>query len=130
MSRFLAIGLLVACSHNEPKAATPVPPAPALQSSTRAEPEDPAPCEAVAAAILKTKSDSIDADKVRGVILSHCRDDQWSVNARKCVVTADTDTGPGACWSKFTDAQNAAFVKDMKDHGVTVEHPPRDSAAK
>ena len=119
MLRLFAIGLLVACSHNEPKSAEPVMPAP--ESSARAEPPDPAPCEAVAVAILKTKSDSIPENKVRGVIVSHCRDDQWSVEARRCVVTASSDT-VSACWSKFTNAQNEAYAKDMKEHGVTVLH--------
>ncbi len=120
MSRVIAIALFAACSHNEPKPAEPAAP----ESTTQAAPGDPAPCEAVTVAILKTGGDTLDVDKVKNVILRQCKDDHWSPELRRCVVTATGTEGAGLCTPKFSRAQSEAYNLDMQAHGVTVLQPP------
>jgi hypothetical protein len=119
MSRLLAIIVLAACSHQEPKPATPAPVAPASEPA-RAESQD-VPCEQVATAMIKTGQGVLDLEAARHVVMLHCKDDLWSAEARRCVVAS---AGDPACEAKFSAAQHREFENDMKAHGITVAHPP------
>jgi len=68
---------------------------------------DPAPCSEVAARELAVMGFLPVATKL--AIESHCHDDQWSVDARRCIVTATGFDEMSACYDKLTSAQRIAF---------------------
>jgi hypothetical protein len=68
---------------------------------------DPAPCSEVAAHELAVMGFLPPAIKL--AIESRCRDDQWSVDARRCIVTATGFDEMSACYDKLTAAQRAAY---------------------
>jgi hypothetical protein len=68
---------------------------------------DPAPCSEVAAHELVVMGFLPPATKL--AIESHCRDDRWSVDARRCIVTATGFDEMSACYDKLTSGQRTAF---------------------
>jgi hypothetical protein len=97
MSRMrCALVLIAACSGSGATAVDPARPA-----------ADPAPCSEVATHELQVTSFLPAATKL--AIESRCRDDAWSVDARRCIVTATGFDEMSACYDKLTSIQRTAF---------------------
>jgi hypothetical protein len=122
MVKALAVILMVACSHNDPKPTQPV-----ARTSDPA-PSDPAQaeavtCEAVAARALKFDR-TPDGKTAAELMTRHCRDDGWSPEYRRCIVTSNTWDEAVGCESKLSRAQLDELSKDAEAHGFTVARQP------
>jgi hypothetical protein len=105
MRRLLAIALF-ACGNSS----APVDPAqPAA---------DPAPCADVAAHELQLMNIGFLGDQKTGAmklkLQARCHDDSWSVEARRCVLTATSFDEMGACQDKLSAAQRAAYQHEIR----------------
>jgi hypothetical protein len=76
-------------------------------------PADPAPCPAVASNVLKFVDPAMATDKVRPLIEQHCRDDKWSVDLRKCIVTGTSEKELDVCEKYFVGTQFDNFKRDL-----------------
>lgn len=74
---------------------------------------DPAPCPDVAANVVKFVDPSISTDKVRPLLEQHCRDDKWSVDLRKCIVTGTSEKDLDGCEKHFVGTQLENFKRDL-----------------
>lgn len=72
---------------------------------------DPAPCAAVATSVVRF----VDAptDQVRPLLEQHCRDDKWSVELRKCIITGETEKDLDGCDHYFVGSQRESFKRDL-----------------
>jgi hypothetical protein len=92
-------------------------------ATTVAQPAaDPAPCREVAAHELAVISFLPPATRLE--IESRCRDDQWSVDARRCIVTATGFDEMSACYDKLTAAQRAAYQHILRGSDELPETAP------
>lgn len=92
-------------------------------ATTVAQPAaDPAPCAAVAARELVVMGFLPPAIKL--AIESRCRDDQWSVDARRCIVTATGFDEMSACYDKLTSAQRTAYQHILRGSDDVPDAPP------
>jgi hypothetical protein len=103
MTRQCLLVLLVACSHSD----TPPPADPTVAAVPAA---DPAPCPDVAAQAVKLMPGS---DQIKPVVLSHCVDDRWSVELRKCVLLAKSQQELEPCHKEFTGTQFEMLKRDI-----------------
>jgi hypothetical protein len=88
---------------------------------------DPAPCPAVAANVVKFVDASIPTDKVRPLLEQHCRDDKWSVDLRKCIVTGVSEKDLDGCEKYFVGTQLENFKHDLEKLQATnkpLDAPP------
>jgi hypothetical protein len=117
MSRLIMFVLAAAaCTHDTPK---PADPAPVTDPTPVAAPAaDPAPCADVASHMVKLGSVT-EPHAFAELITRHCKDEQWSVEARRCFLTANSNDDGIGCESKLTKVQLDAFVTDVKAHGAT-----------
>jgi hypothetical protein len=102
--RLLAVAVvaLVACSHSD----APPPADPTVAAVPAA---DPAPCPDVAAQSAKLMA----ADQIKPIVTSHCVDDRWSVELRKCVLLAKSQQELEPCHQDFTGNQFASLKRDI-----------------
>jgi hypothetical protein len=120
------LGVVVACSHNEPKPATPPPPAASeskVADTPAAAEADPAPCNEVAQQSIRLSRTSGDTKTVTEMMRRRCSDDRWSLEVRRCLLLANTWDEGLACESKFTEAQKKALDADIRAQGSTMAHP-------
>ncbi len=112
MSRMrCALVLIAACGGSGSGAVDPAQPA-----------ADPAPCSEVAAHELAVMGFLPPA--ITLAIESRCRDDQWSVDARRCIVTATGFDELSACYDKLTAAQRAAYQHVLRGSDDVPETAP------
>jgi hypothetical protein len=114
--RSLLFVVLVACGSSPP-------PKPSVDPAVPAA--DPAPCTEVAANVVKFIDPGMPTDKVGELIVRHCRDDKWSVDLRKCIVTGKTEKDLDPCEKDFVGTQIEDFKRDLEK----LEPPHRDEAA-
>jgi hypothetical protein len=57
-------------------------------------------------------------------IESHCRDDGWSVDARRCIVAATGFDEMSACYDKLTASQRTAFQHVLRGSDDLPDTPP------
>ncbi|MEP6861771.1 MAG: hypothetical protein ABJE66_14180 [Deltaproteobacteria bacterium] len=98
----VAVAALVACSHS----AAPPPVDPTVAAVPAA---DPAPCPDVAVQEAKLMA----ADPIKPMVASHCVDDRWSVELRKCVLLARSQQELEPCHKDFTGNQFESLKRDM-----------------
>jgi hypothetical protein len=75
---------------------------------------DPAPCEDAIANAGTFLDTARPADKVKGVMMQHCTADKWSVEARRCLLTAKSREELGGCAKSFTPEQDAGVKGDLE----------------
>ncbi len=75
---------------------------------------DPAPCEDAAANAVTFLSKDAPADKVKVVITKHCTAEAWTVDTRKCLLTAKSVEEIEACAKSFTPEQQTALRHDVE----------------
>ncbi|MEO8844657.1 MAG: hypothetical protein ABI591_34280 [Kofleriaceae bacterium] len=87
---------------------------------------DPAPCPAVAANVVKLVDPAMPTGQVRPLLEQHCRDDKWSVDLRKCIVTGTTEKELDGCEKLFVGTQLDNFKRDLEQLHATQPHdvPP------
>jgi hypothetical protein len=103
MTRLCLLALaLVACSHSD----APPPAEPAVAAVPAA---DPAPCPDVAAQAAKLMA----ADQIKPIVTTHCVDDRWSVELRKCVLLAKSQQELEPCHQDFTGTQFESLKRDV-----------------
>jgi hypothetical protein len=91
-------------------------------------PADPAPCPAVAANVVKFVDPAMSTDKVRPLLEQHCRDDKWTVDLRKCIVTGTSEKDLDGCEKYFVGTQLDNFKHDLEKLEATnkpLDTPPR-----
>ena len=98
----VAVTTLVACSHSD----APPPADPTVAAVPAA---DPAPCPDVASQAAKLMA----ADQIKPIVTSHCVDDRWSVELRKCVLLAKSQEELEPCHKDFTGTQFEALKRDV-----------------
>jgi hypothetical protein len=86
---------------------------------------DPAPCAGVAANLVNFIDQTAPVDKVKALLEQHCRDDTWSLDTRKCIITGKTEKDLDGCEKYFTGAQLQSFKKDL----ANVIPPPKPETA-
>jgi hypothetical protein len=119
--RVLAAVLTVACTHTSPNAA-PIEPAR----------REPVTCEAASLRALKSWAMALlfdqgvphDDNIAVELMTRHCRDDNWSLDFRSCIVTTKSWDEALECKPSLTRAQLDAFSKDAEAHGFTVPREP------
>jgi hypothetical protein len=103
MTRLCLLAFVVACSHSDA-------PPPADPTTAAAVPAaDPAPCPDVAAQAAKLMA----ADQIKPIVASHCVDDRWSIELRKCVLLAKSQQEIEPCHDHFTGTQFESLKRDM-----------------
>jgi hypothetical protein len=102
--RWLAVVLVIACSHPAP------PPPPPKPVSNCARVGDH--LVGLMSAAQNAKQDQL--DPIRNMITSHCENDGWSADAQQCWLTIDKLEDGGRCEKLFTDAQEAAMNGDNR----------------
>lgn len=125
MKLAFVLAALAACSSQPKPKTTPAEPVASMVD-----------CPAVADHVAKT----VQADKPRpgvtfeaihDLVASHCKADQWSDDAKQCLVVIATIAEGRACASKMTDAQRTAIraaARELrKDDAGPVE--PNDHGA-
>jgi len=109
MYRLLALALVAACGGSDPSAA----PVDLAQPAA-----DPAPCPDVASHELQIMNIGFLGDQKTGdlkaKIRARCHDDGWTLDARRCILTATGFDDMSACQDKLTPAQRAAYQRDMQ----------------
>jgi hypothetical protein len=85
---------------------------------------DPAPCPDVAVQAAKLMA----ADQIKPVVTSHCVDDRWSVELRKCVLLAKSQQELEPCHQHFTGTQFQSLERDM-DAMKTAATPAKPTPA-
>ena len=125
MVRMVVVVLVVACSHNEQKPVAPASAAPEVSSEAAQAAADPAPCDEVAAHVIRISRTTGDTKPLVEMMRRRCADDLWSVEARKCYLTASSWDEGVACESKLSAAQVKSLDEDIKAHGSTMAHPPK-----
>src|ERR1700759_2644595 len=98
----VAVTALVACSHSD----APPPADPTVAAVPAA---DPAPCPDVASQAAKLMA----ADQIKPIVTSHCVDDRWSVELRKCVLLAKSQEELEPCHKQFTGTQFESLRRDV-----------------
>jgi hypothetical protein len=98
----VAVVVLVGCSHSD----APPPAEPTVAAVPAAA---PAPCPDVAAQAAKLMA----ADQIKPIVTSHCVDDRWSVELRKCVLLAKSQQELEPCHKDFTGNQFESLKHDM-----------------
>jgi len=120
------VATVVACSHNESKPAALAnrrqPPARA--PSTPALERERAPCDEVANHVIRISRTTGDTKPLTEMMRQRCTDDLWSLDARKCYLTANSWDEGLACEPNLTPAQVKSLEDDIKAHGSTMGHPP------
>jgi hypothetical protein len=120
MKFWLAVVAVAACSHGSSGGGT--------TAADKPKPAGPPSCEVVRdhlLSLLKTEdAPKEDVAEVGNVILSHCRDDAWSADARACWTNATMDNAKG-CENLLTQAQKASIDDDFDKR-----HPPEAAAAR
>ena len=107
---------LVACSHSDA-------PPPAEPTGAAVPAADPAPCPDVAVQAAKLMA----AAQIKPIVASHCVDDRWSVELRKCVLLAKSQQELEPCHQDFTGTQFESLKRDMdavKTADTTPVAPP------
>ncbi|CAN5115867.1 hypothetical protein BH11MYX1_BH11MYX1_30430 [soil metagenome] len=114
MQRLLLSVALVACGGGST--------APTAPSNVAQPAADPAPCEDASTNAVKFLDKDMPADKVKGVMMQHCTGDKWSVDTRKCLLTAKSLEELDGCAKQLTPEQQAGFKGDLGklDPGTSV----------
>jgi hypothetical protein len=97
-----ALALVAACGGSDPKPVDPAVPA-----------ADPAPCADVATHAMALLGKEMATDAIHEVVVRHCRDDQWSVELRTCMLLAKTQAELEPCQAKFVGTQHESLHKDL-----------------
>ncbi len=100
---------------------------PPADPTTVAKPAaDPAPCEDAAANAVTFLAKEMPADKVKVVMVKHCTADAWTVDTRKCLLTAKSIEELDACSKAFTPEQQSAFKQELEtlDPGAAAPATP------
>ncbi|MFT3697970.1 MAG: hypothetical protein QM831_32820 [Kofleriaceae bacterium] len=98
---------------------------------------DPAPCADASANAVKFlgKDEAPYADKIAGVMKKRCDEDKWSVDLRKCLLTAKSEQDLDPCEKFFAGSQMQLFKADLEkidpgnQQGTAPPPPPPSSAA-
>lgn len=117
MTRLCLLAFVVACSHSDA-------PPPADPTAAAVPAADPAPCPDVAAQAAKLMA----ADQIKPIVTSHCVDDRWSVELRKCVLLAKSQQELEPCHGHFTGTQFESLKRDM-DAVKTADTTPATAPA-
>jgi hypothetical protein len=104
----------------------------AVPPSEPAQPAaDSAPCHEVAAHELTVMNigflPAAKTDAMRVAIETHCHDDRWTLDARRCVVTATGFDDMSACLDKLTPAQRTAYQRELGSD-AQIEPNPQQQA--
>lgn len=105
--RSLLFSVLIACGGSS---------APPADHAVAQPAADPAPCADASANAIKflDKDEAPIADKVGAVMTQRCNEDKWSVDLRKCLVTAKSQQELDPCEKFFAGNQLQLFKADLE----------------
>jgi hypothetical protein len=98
--RLAIVVVLVACASNKS----------ALTSSALPKGPD---CTVVAESMAKHML--ADSPATKEIIRNRCDTDQWTVDARECLATMESERDADRCAAMLTETQRAALVKDERE---------------
>lgn len=102
--RWLALFVLVACSHPKPEPAPPPRPATSCEAAA-----DGMIGLLVAGQAEKPPDDAV--DKIRVLVTTRCHEDRWTTEAQACLSKMKTPDDANTCGTLLTEEQQAALVK-------------------
>ena len=70
-------------------------------------------CEAMGDHVLSLTPSDDQAHELRDVLVKRCSEDDWSADARRCLVGTTSMSDPKGCREHLTDAQNFALTKAL-----------------
>jgi hypothetical protein len=124
----LAVVLVTACGHSDPKSPAQPESSPSDSTSTAvpdqaAADTGPIPCDVVAHSAVKMARQG-SADKTPEATLTtfqhHCESDGWSPELRKCLVTARDFDEQTQCMRFMTDVQWKSLADELTAQGWNV----------